>query len=123
MGKRKQLTILAICSVVLLAGFGSLFKQNASADPIGVWSVNGSSMYYTSGNLGIGTTLPSYKTEVNADGNVLRLSNSSNRGLEFRREAGTSGSWVIGTGDNFLFQVDGGTRLKVDKDICIGKCF
>jgi hypothetical protein len=61
--------------VFIMAGFA--FSQTNFAQ----WSTNGSSIVYTTDNVGIGTSSPSYKLDVNG---YLRVNSTSYSGRDYR---------------------------------------
>ncbi len=62
------------------------------------WAVNGTTVYYTSGNVGIGTSSPGHKLSVNGDINLSTGSVMRVNGITVLKDNGTNDN--IGVGDN-----------------------
>jgi hypothetical protein len=85
-------TLLTILLLVLLGGVDHAQAQTPTPTP---WDYNGSNIYSTnSGNVGIGTTSPASKLEV--EGNILQR--SVNPEIDFTSTYTSGGSFAIGTG-------------------------
>jgi len=85
----------------------------ASASAATQWSTSGTTISYSAGNVGIGTSNPSYKLDVNGDLNVsgtIRTISGSNGtpGITF----GDLDTGFWGAGSNVLFQVNSSNSLK-----------
>ena len=70
------------------------------------WSLNGLDTYYNDGNVGIGTTTPGDKLDINGD---LRL-----RGGDIKDSGGDNRISFTNTGKLLLKEDDGGTVLEID---------
>ena len=57
------------------------------------WTTNGSNIYYTTGSVGIGTSNPNYKLDVNGTVNMI----GSGELLKFNNIGSNAGYWHIGT--------------------------
>ncbi|MBS1659589.1 MAG: hypothetical protein JST68_00920, partial [Bacteroidetes bacterium] len=73
------------------------------------WGVNGTSYYYTGGNVGIGTQTPSNRLEVRTDGanandrlalNLVNPSTAAFASVQLNLTAGTTGTQIVSQRDN-----------------------
>ena len=56
------------------------------------WTTSGANIGYTAGNVGIGTTSPGARLEINSSTQALRLSNTPNTNSRIEMRGGTDGS-------------------------------
>lgn len=81
----------------------------SSAGSVSPWSVNGTSAYYNSGNVGIGTNLPQAELMVDADnvGDAFRVRVSSSTKLYVNANGGTGiGGWTTPPSDGLFVSGD-----------------
>jgi hypothetical protein len=71
------------------------FSSNSSS----TWKTKGSSIYYNSGNVGVGTASPAFKFDVNGDVNISSLHYLRTNGIRILRDNPNSGDNNVFLGD------------------------
>ncbi len=76
----------------------------------------GGGIYYESGNVGIGTTIPNYDLDIWGLNASLRITGSGATPayLRFNREGGGEAYIAHGNGNSLYFNIDGADRMTVD---------
>lgn len=79
------------------------------------WSANGSSIYYNSGNVGIGTTTPAYKLSINGGSgeNLFQVATSTNAGIFTINANGNVGIGTVNPDRNLDVESSGATFVSI----------
>lgn len=118
---RDNVSLLAGDNITLTPSGNTLTISSAGGSSNGVWSLNGGSAFYNSGNVGIGTSVPSRKLTVRTSPTDYGIEHTDGN-VRLDTFVSSAGGF-LGTVSNHklhLFVNDGAARLTVDTSGAVG---
>jgi hypothetical protein len=96
---RDNISLIAGANVTLTPSGNTLTIASAGSGGSGIWSVNNNNAYYNAGNVGIGTTTPGFRLDVQSSevlGSSFKGTASGPSGLVHIENANVATSWNFG---------------------------